>query len=48
LKLKDLEKILSPVILKRGAEYRDDGRIVDMEEVEEGIFHAQVEGSERG
>lgn len=46
MKLKDLEKILSPVILKRGAEYRDDGRIVDMEEVEEGIFHAQVEGSE--
>ncbi|MCC3374513.1 SWIM zinc finger domain-containing protein [Cohnella sp. REN36] len=46
MKLNEFEKHVPPGVLKRGKEYRDEGRIVDIDEVEKGIYQAEVEGSE--
>ncbi|MBB6694694.1 hypothetical protein H7B90_25175 [Cohnella xylanilytica] len=46
MKLDELEKAIPSVILKRGQAYRLDDRIAELEEVEEGDYRAEVEGSE--
>jgi hypothetical protein len=46
MNLKDIDNWMDPVILKRGREYRINGHIVSLEEMDDGEYHAEVEGSE--
>jgi len=46
MKLDELERFVSSVIMQRGETYRKNGHITDLEEVDDGRYHAEVEGSE--
>ncbi|WP_158606798.1 SWIM zinc finger family protein [Paenibacillus ginsengarvi] len=41
-----LRRFVNPVILERGREYAENGCVHEIEEVEPGVFQAQVSGSE--
>ncbi|WP_156410921.1 hypothetical protein [Paenibacillus sp. Soil787] len=44
MKLKEIENSIDPIILERGARYRENGHILSIEEVGPGLYRAEVEG----
>ena len=46
MKLNQIKNIIDPIILERGEEYRENGHILSINEIEPRIYHAEVEGSE--
>lgn len=46
ISINDLESLIDPTILQRGKDYFRRGLVADLEEVDEGIWSALVEGTE--
>ncbi|MEF3306243.1 SWIM zinc finger family protein [Paenibacillus sp. GYB003] len=41
-----LDRFIEPAVLKRGREYAENGRVLEIEESEPGVYWAEVQGSE--
>ena len=46
MKLNQIEEYHDPIIFERGKEYRENGHILSINEIEPRVYHAEVEGSE--
>ena len=46
MNLQNFKKHIDPTIVKRGKDYADDGHVTTLEEEEDGVWSAEVEGSE--
>jgi uncharacterized Zn finger protein len=46
MKLNQIENIIVPIILERGEEYRENGHILSINEIEPRVYHAEVEGTD--